>query len=154
MRWERIVSYDRFHGFCHIQGDLSDPLPLGKEYLLQNSRYFLGFRAFHHRHQGPLLAMGGFVRDDRVEFSVRERHLVDGELAFDVMREQHPVLGMIFLGPGVEIAEVFFVLLFKLFSRNLVGFGDGGERYRFGFSLPLLKNPQIPFRVVFRGRRV
>jgi len=72
--------------------------------------------------------MRGLVGQDGVELSSGHGHFIDAHLGSDVLRKEHPPVGMVSLAPGCESAQVMRVLLVKLFDRDLLGFGDGGQR--------------------------
>ncbi len=71
--------------------------------------------------------MRGFVGQDGVELAIGHGHFIDAQPGSDVLRKEHPRVGMASLAPVCESAQVMLVLLFKLFDRDLLGGGDGGQ---------------------------
>lgn len=69
--------------------------------------------------------MCSFVGDDGVEFTIAECGLVYREMCPDVLGVEYPFFGMFFLIPCMKVGEVVFVLFFKFFRVNIVGY-----RYR------------------------
>ncbi len=72
--------------------------------------------------------MRGFVGQDGIELAIGHGHFIDAQLGADVLWKEHPRVGMVALAPVGESAQIMRILLFKLFNRDLLGFGDGGQR--------------------------
>lgn len=96
--------------------------------------------------------MRGFVGQDGVEFTIGHGHFIDAQLGSDVLRKEHPGVGMASLAPGAESAQVMLVLLFKLFDRDLLGGGNGGQRRGFRLGRLLLKKRRTRVQAGFPER--
>jgi len=64
--------------------------------------------------------MRGVVGQDGVELSIGHGHFINAQLRADVLRKEHPRVGMVSLAPSCESAQMMFVLLVKLFDRDLL----------------------------------
>src|SRR3989344_6372659 len=86
----------------------------------QYRRYCFCFGTFNHGNQCPFLSMRCFVGDDGVQLTSRELYLVDGESCAEILRKQHPRLGVVLLIPLMEATQMIAVLSFKVLDVNLI----------------------------------
>ena len=100
----------------------------------------------------PLFAMRGFVGQDGVERTIGHGHFINAQLRAEVLRKEHPRVGMVSLAPGGKVAQVILVLLFKLFGRDLLGSGNGGQRCDFRLCRLLLKKRRTRVPAAFPER--
>lgn len=145
------------HCHLHIRGHIHGHLGDGVSRSVRESREHLGnlagFCALDHRHEGALLSVFGLIRECGPEFTIRQGYLVGAQMGADILRTEHPFLGVFFLIPVLETAQVFFELLLEFLGRQLVDSRNGAERDRLSLCLMLLKNPQMPSLVGCRGNR-
>ena len=95
-----------------------------------------------------------FVGDDGVELAIREFGFVDGKPTSDVVRKQHPQLGMILLIPRVKVTQVITILFFECLDLKFVRDRDTCQGDRLGLCLILLKKRRSLSRASYQGRRV
>lgn len=117
----------QLHIRAHIHGHLDDGVPRAVREFLEHVGNLTGFRALNHRHQGALLSVFGLVRQRGPEFAIGHGHLVDTQMGAEILGKEYPVLSVLVLLPGLESAQVFFVLLLEFLGLQLVGSRNGGE---------------------------
>jgi len=96
--------------------------------------------------------MRGFVGQDGVELAIGHGHFLEAQLGAEVLRKEPPRVGLASLAPGCESAQMVLVLLFKRFARDLLGFGEGGQRSGFRLCRLLLKKRRTLGQAVYPER--
>ncbi len=86
--------------------------------------------------------MPGLVGEYRVHI-IAYRGLINGVVFAQILRQKHPVCGMILLVPGLEVAQEFLVVTLQRTALDVEEAGHGGTGDGEVIQDRLLKKPRI-----------
>ena len=121
------LSHDGVHGVAEVHRHLLDLLTLRQGNHLQYPGNDLCLGALDNGYDGAFAAMSGLVGEYCVDIVAYSR-LVYRVVLAEILRQKHPVGGMILLVPLLEITQALLVVAFQSAALNVEETGYGGTR--------------------------
>ena len=118
-------AYNGVHGVAEVHRHLLDLLTLCKGYHLQYPGHNLRLGALDDGYDGAFAAMSGLVGEYRVDV-IAYRRLVYRVVLAEVLRQQHPVCGMLLLVPLLKGAQAQLVVALQRTALDVEETGNGG----------------------------